>query len=1684
MQRQPSVAEVTPRTKQAKPFILTHESIFLNVDFENESVQGYSVLHFRDVLSSEKELRLNSRQSSITSVSVNNIPAVYTYKDPLSHILPHSSHSSVHQHPEYRNQYTYALQEADEGELVVQLPEAVSNPQHTSTDGNTVYVAHEILQVRVDFSLQSPKAGLHFVLPQAGTASDSYPQLYTSNQACSARLWMPCLDRVSEKCTWEIVVVTPGLLRDALPCIFGPSRSGHEGDPQTEVRDGDRELVVTSAGELVHSATHPTDETKRVTIHKLYTPVCAADILLAIGPFEIIQLSNWRRKAGPHEFDQQLDDGLTYNGDSDHPDLIEDDDELAVALSLPGRHEQVEYTISFIGEALAFYERFFGYHYPFESFKLVFVEDLYNPIVVGASIVLCSTHLLLADDVIDQTYSTTRLLAYSLASQWFGQYITVKQWADCWLITGIANFATGLLLEKLFGKNEFRFRLRKDIQRVCELDVNQPPLYPILSHQNDDPDDEIKQMIDPLLLHHFSPEDDWGHVRSEFINLKAPLVILMLRKRMGKGMLQKLLMKLLASAAAEELPNGLSTHHFLRLARKLTGKLELKSFADQWIYGSGCPRFSFKYTFNRKKMMVEFKFHQENTNGKAVGSTPRFTGPFTIRVHEPGGTYDTEVHIEDTDKQFDIQYHTKYKRIRRKPAVKGKKVPDGAESVDPPPQPSALDPADATKVIEWNDEEPDRLTFEWIRLDPDCDWVCIKAFEQSDFMWAAQLQKDRNLHAQFEAIEALQHLPSQGTCSALCAIVTDVTAFYGVRMEAALALATCSSEQKGLFGAQALFDIFRTRFCFTDIPDPLRALPKSNNFTDLQEYFLKKAIITAFSKVRDKEDIAPVSFRKILLDLLKFNDNTGNTFSDNYYVSDLILALGNAFLPVASRGPKRARVPLKLNAGDVEEFQFGGDSDEDDFNPMGSGRLESVQLLKESAKEIHRYRNLDRLMPSYHNTVTVTCLKVLLRWMIAGLLPVDLALFLQHARYGNFEHVRIIALEALIVLDGLGSPDITSWMLSVIRDDPAPYVRYHVAKGILEYVATAMADGKSGSANPQTYDIQGTPSKNTLPSTMSQSKSRTWEGLRYRLSQRDDIARGVWDILNLSPTLDHRIRTKMLRLCELLYEPMSHAGSSLSATPSVTKLRIKMPTRPADDSASEDEMPQPFRKVILKADFPKVRPPKYDDSRVEERVPIPTPEPQVKLMLPLSKPSPHFLELSQAVLTRLRNHPSCASFILPVDQSNVHYHQTIRRPMDLQTAGRNLEAGVYCDDLNRLFLDIRQIFKNCYEYNLEESNVYRQAKRLEEFFESTVVPEAVNAKTVSETEETPSKPPSKPQPKPQSKPQFKPQFKPLSKPLFDRKICLRVLRRLQRLPTAAPFLQPVDPIALNIPQYFDIIRKPMDFSTVQRKLDAGEYSTMEDFRDDIKLILDNCFKFNLPGDWVYEQGKALEASFKKEWEAASTKEPRDEPRPSKPITPHRKRGDSEDDAIGSPELEVPAQELTQSERQGIEDLVLKLRGHTSAAIFLEPVDRNVLPDYYDRIKQPIDLQTILSKLRGGKYKRPSAFEADVQLLIANCYAYNPKTSYGHTCGQAFEKFFKKNWKLLKETTLEADKKRKRGSVTPTPTGKGKRPKTLENTSGKAEQRKVNRKPVATGAMPTEPPTPISKGFKLKLTVKK
>ncbi|XP_074123910.1 transcription intermediary factor 1-alpha isoform X2 [Sminthopsis crassicaudata] len=72
-----------------------------------------------------------------------------------------------------------------------------------------------------------------------------------------------------------------------------------------------------------------------------------------------------------------------------------------------------------------------------------------------------------------------------------------------------------------------------------------------------------------------------------------------------------------------------------------------------------------------------------------------------------------------------------------------------------------------------------------------------------------------------------------------------------------------------------------------------------------------------------------------------------------------------------------------------------------------------------------------------------------------------------------------------------------------------------------------------------------------------------------------------------------------------------------------------------------------------------------------------------------------------------------------------------------------------------------------------------------------------------------------------------------------------------------------DPVPSTVPDYYKIIKNPMDLSTIKKKLqvDSPVYTKPEDFVADFRLIFENCAEFNEPDSEVASAGIKLESYF-------------------------------------------------------------------------------------------------------------------------------------------------------------------------------------------------------------------------------
>lgn len=675
----------------------------------------------------------------------------------------------------------------------------------------------------------------------------------------------------------------------------------------------------------------------------------------------------------------------------------------------------------------------------------------------------------------------------------------MQNWSDTWLAKGIAEYLCGLYSKKCFGNNEYREWIQSELAEVVKyeetygaiiLDCSQPPApLPVTLNS---PATAAKQQ--PESVHYFPIKS--LHTMSpkyiETMRKKAHLVIRMLEHRIGQALLIQVFNKQLAlatNAATTKIGNGLwhhlliSTNVFTKAIFTVTGK-DMSVFMDQWVRTGGHAKFSLTSVFNRKRNTIELEIRQDAVNQKGVR---KYNGPLLVQLQELDGTFKHTLQIENTVVRADITCHSKSRRNKKK------KIPlCTGEEVD-----MDLSPMDDSPVL-------------WIRLDPEMILLRDLNIEQPDFQWQFQLRHERDVTAQLEAIAALEKYPTPATRLALTDTIENEHCFYKVRCAAAHCLTKVANAMVTSWqGPPAMLNIFKKFFGSFSAPHII----KQNNFSNFQHYFLQKTIPVAMAGLRTAHGICPPEVIRFLLDLFKYNDNSRNHYSDNYYRAALVDALGNSITPV------------------VSVIQQGAPITADNLSADAKVVLE----------EVTRLLNLEKHLPSYKYSVSVSCLKVIRKLQKCGHLPSLPQIYRSYAAYGQYIDLRVAAMECLVDFVKVdGRWEDLEHLLNLLDTDPDPAARHALARLLIE--------------NPPFE-----------------------KNHRHRLDKEELVER-IWTTMNSKLSHDSKLRCDYVDLYYALYgskKPLCLQNSELSAM--FKPQKVNQPISITNDVIIKDEDNKPQR---------------------------------------------------------------------------------------------------------------------------------------------------------------------------------------------------------------------------------------------------------------------------------------------------------------------------------------------------------------------------------------------------------------------------------------------------------------------------------------------------------------------------
>eukprot|EP00058_Branchiostoma_floridae_P004689 XP_002590177.1 hypothetical protein BRAFLDRAFT_126069 [Branchiostoma floridae] len=115
----------------------------------------------------------------------------------------------------------------------------------------------------------------------------------------------------------------------------------------------------------------------------------------------------------------------------------------------------------------------------------------------------------------------------------------------------------------------------------------------------------------------------------------------------------------------------------------------------------------------------------------------------------------------------------------------------------------------------------------------------------------------------------------------------------------------------------------------------------------------------------------------------------------------------------------------------------------------------------------------------------------------------------------------------------------------------------------------------------------------------------------------------------------------------------------------------------------------------------------------------------------------------------------------------------------------------------------------------------------------------------------------------------------------------------------------------------------------------------------------------------------------------------------------------------SKDMQMHNKSLSEKDTDQLKRLLKSLQSHKMAWPFVEPVSELEVPDYYQVIKEPMDLSTVDKRLRQKYYKTLNQYVADISKIFDNCRYYNPSDSAFCKCAEVLEGFFLQKLKTVK-----------------------------------------------------------------------
>jgi aminopeptidase N len=215
-----------------------------------------------------------------------------------------------------------------------------------------------------------------------------------------------------------------------------------------------------------------------------------------------------------------------------------------------------EYGVKYIPKMIESYEKYFG-KYPFD--KVGYVDTPVGAMEHQTMISITNNYF---QNSMQSNDSLLSIAAHELSHQWFGDYVTCRDFRDAWLNEGFANFCESVWREHFVGFDKYLENQEANVQGYIKTDSKREKIFPIYDFPRQSPSSNY-----PNTIYH-----------------KGSAVVGMLRFELGDSLFFGGIREYFKKHAY-----GTATTAELQKDFEDFSGRSLDWFFKQWIYGKGYP---------------------------------------------------------------------------------------------------------------------------------------------------------------------------------------------------------------------------------------------------------------------------------------------------------------------------------------------------------------------------------------------------------------------------------------------------------------------------------------------------------------------------------------------------------------------------------------------------------------------------------------------------------------------------------------------------------------------------------------------------------------------------------------------------------------------------------------------------------------------------------------------------------------------------------------------------------------------------------------------------------------------------------------------------------------------------------------------------------------------------------------